>query len=109
MYDYEAKAKDDTIIRVNQRYLDIIVEAMTPLATVVMETFPFRMFTRPIIVCGHISTIILVLRLPRWFPGATFKRASVKCMNAGHDVKEMPFQYVKERMVNRPIHIGAVN
>lgn len=109
MYDYEAKAKGDTIIHVNERYLDLIVEALTPLATVVMETFPFRMFTRLIVVCGHISTVILVLRLPSWFPGATFKRASVMCMDAGYDVKEMPFQYVKERMVNHPIHIGAVN
>lgn len=80
VYDYEAKAKGDTIIHVNERYLDLIVEALTPLATVIMETFPF------------------LLRLPSWFPGATFKRASVMCMDAGYDVKEMPFQYVKERM-----------
>jgi hypothetical protein len=43
---------------------------------------------------------LLVLRLPAWFPGATFKRAAVECLKADHDVQEMPFQDVKERMVN---------
>lgn len=45
-----------------------------------------------------IETFPFLLRLPSWFPGATFKRASVKCLNAAHDVKELPFQYVKEKM-----------
>jgi hypothetical protein len=109
VYDHEAKAKDDTIIHIHERYMKLIIEALTPGTTVVMEMFPFRMFTHSIVACGHISTVILVLRLPSWFPGATFKRASMKCLNAGHDVKETLFQYIKERMVNRPIHICAVN
>ncbi|KAG1842639.1 cytochrome P450 [Suillus subalutaceus] len=80
VYDYEVKAEDDTILHVIEKYVELIVEALTPGATVVMETFPF------------------LLRLPSWFPGATFKRASLECLNAGHDVKEIPFQHVKERM-----------
>ncbi|KAG1804262.1 cytochrome P450 [Suillus subaureus] len=80
VYDYEVKAKDDTILHVVERYGELVVEALTPGATVVMETFPF------------------LLKLPSWFPGATFKQASVKCLNAGHDVKEIPFQHLKERM-----------
>ncbi|KAG1842640.1 cytochrome P450 [Suillus subalutaceus] len=80
VYDYEVKAENDTILHVVENYSKLAVEALTPGATVVMETFPF------------------LLRLPSWFPGATFKRASVECLNAGHDVKEIPFQYVKERM-----------
>jgi hypothetical protein len=43
---------------------------------------------------------LLVLRLPAWFPGATFKRAALACHQAGHDVKEVAFQDVTERMVN---------
>ncbi|KAG1832830.1 cytochrome P450 [Suillus variegatus] len=80
VYDYEVKAKDDTILHVIERYLEVIVEMLTPGNTVAIETFPF------------------LLRLPSWLPGATFKRASVKCLNAAHDVKELPFQYVKEKM-----------
>ena len=45
---------------------------------------------------------LIVLWLPAWFPGATFKRASVACLKAGHDIKEIPFQIVKARMV---IHV----
>ncbi|KAG2360301.1 cytochrome P450 [Suillus spraguei] len=62
------------------------------------KIFPFHMFTNPVIACDYIPTVILVLRLPSWFPGATFKQASVKCLNAGHEVKEIPFQPVKEKM-----------
>ncbi|KAG2149337.1 cytochrome P450 [Suillus clintonianus] len=80
VYDYEPKAKDDPIVHVMQRYLDVITAALTPGATAIMETFPF------------------LLKIPCWFPGATFKRASVQCLDAGHDVKEIPFQRVKERM-----------
>ncbi|KAG2041568.1 cytochrome P450 [Suillus americanus] len=80
VYDCEVNTKDETILHVMENYLKLIVEALTPGATVVMETFPF------------------LLKLPNWFPGATFKRASVECLNAGHNVKEIPFQHVKERM-----------
>ncbi|KAG1743719.1 cytochrome P450 [Suillus paluster] len=80
VYDYELKAKDDPIANVMKRYVELIVVALTPGATVVMETFPF------------------LLKLPSWFPGATFKRASVECLKAGHDTKDIPFQHVKERM-----------
>ncbi|KAG2041576.1 cytochrome P450 [Suillus americanus] len=109
VYDYEATAKDDSIFHVMDKYIKLIVEALTPGATVVMETFPFRMFTYPTIACGYISTAVLVLQLPSWFPGAKFKRASLECLKAAHDVKEIPFQDVKERMVKRPIHICPVN
>ncbi|OAX39721.1 cytochrome P450 [Rhizopogon vinicolor AM-OR11-026] len=80
VYDYEPKAKDDRMIRVMQRYLEAVVAGVTPEGTVIMETFPF------------------LLWLPTWFPGATFKRASVECLKSGHDAKEIPFQDVKNRM-----------
>lgn len=51
--------------------------------------------------------ILLVLQLPSWFPGATFKRASVKCIQAGYDTQELPFQNIRERMVNYPINRGS--
>ncbi|KAG2366255.1 cytochrome P450 [Suillus spraguei] len=80
VYGYEVKAKDDTIFHAMERYMELVTEALTPGATVIMETFPF------------------LLKLPSWLPGATFKRASVECLMAAHDAKEIPFQYVKERM-----------
>ncbi|KAG1757498.1 cytochrome P450 [Suillus lakei] len=80
IYDCEAKAKDDHVVHAITRYGELIVEGFAPAAMTLMETFPF------------------LLQLPSWLPGATFKRTSVKCVQAGHDVKEIPFQYVKERM-----------
>ncbi|KAG2110358.1 cytochrome P450 [Suillus discolor] len=75
-----SKYKDDYIVHATTSYAELIEDALAPTAMTLMETFPF------------------LLQLPSWFPGATFKRASVKCIRAGHDVKEIPFQYVKERM-----------
>ncbi|KAJ8592290.1 cytochrome P450 [Rhizopogon salebrosus TDB-379] len=80
VYDHEPKTKDDSIIRLMQRYLEAVVSGITPGGTVIMEAFPW------------------LLRLPVWFPGATFKRASVECLQAGHDVKEIPFRSVIDRM-----------
>ncbi|KAG1869894.1 cytochrome P450 [Suillus subluteus] len=80
MYDYEPKAKDDPIAYNMKRYLNRTNAALTPGVTVILETFPF------------------LLKLPSWFPGAIFKRASLDCLKAGHDIKEIPFQMVEERM-----------
>jgi cytochrome P450 len=80
IYDCEVKAKDNHVANTITRYGELIVEGFAPAAMTLMETFPF------------------LLQLPSWFPGATFKRASLKCIQAGHDVKEIPFQYIKERM-----------
>ncbi|KAG2137947.1 cytochrome P450 [Suillus clintonianus] len=83
VYDYEPKAQEDPIVDAMTRYGDLMVDNTAPGPWVVMETFPF------------------LLQLPSWFPGATFKRASVKCIQAGHDIQELPFQYVKESMSTR--------
>ncbi|KAJ8583396.1 cytochrome P450 [Rhizopogon salebrosus TDB-379] len=80
VYDYEPKGKDDHVVHVMQTYLDLVIAGLGPVATIVMEMFPF------------------LLRLPAWFPGATFKRAALACHQAGHDVKEVAFQDVTERM-----------
>jgi len=46
VYDYEAKTKDDHIVRVMHRYMELIIAGLGLGATMIMETFPFRMFTR---------------------------------------------------------------
>ena len=51
-------------------------------------------------ISGLESYDLLVLQLPVWFPGAIFKRASIECLKAGHDVKEIPFHYAKEAIVS---------
>ncbi|KAG2100487.1 hypothetical protein BD769DRAFT_1509320 [Suillus cothurnatus] len=58
IYDCEAKAKDDHIAHAITRYGELIVDGFAPAAMMLMETFPF------------------LVKLPSWFPGATFKRAS---------------------------------
>lgn len=100
IYDYEPKGKDDHLLHLMRKYLELIATNLEPATTAVMETFPFRMFTHAVLSSGLESYDLLVLQLPVWFPGAAFKRASVECLKAGHDVKEIPFHYVKEMTVS---------
>ncbi|OAX34805.1 cytochrome P450 [Rhizopogon vinicolor AM-OR11-026] len=74
VYGYQPTSKDDHVVRIILKYMELAVAAGGPGAAMVMETFPF------------------LLQLPVWFPGATFKRASVECHQAGQDAKEIPFQ-----------------
>jgi len=46
VYDYEPKARDDHITHAMHRYMELLVAALGLGATMIMETFPFRMFTR---------------------------------------------------------------
>jgi len=52
VYDYEPKAKDDHIVHVVERYMELMIAALTPGATLVMETFPFRMCTHAVMPCS---------------------------------------------------------
>jgi len=45
IYDYEPKAKDDRVLHAVVAYVELVVSNLTPSATVIMETFPFRMST----------------------------------------------------------------
>ncbi|OAX32553.1 cytochrome P450 [Rhizopogon vinicolor AM-OR11-026] len=82
VYDYQPKSENDRIVRFMLKFLELAVTATGPGAAMVIGTFPF------------------LLQLPAWFPGARFKRASVECLQAGHDMKEIPFQHVTDRMSN---------
>jgi hypothetical protein len=110
IYDCEAQVKDDHIVRAVTNYAALVEDGLAPTAMMLMEAFPFRKFAHTVMAWHVIrSTILLVLQLPSWFPGATFKRASVKCIQAGQYVKEILFQHVKERMVKHFINRGTAN
>ncbi|OAX33816.1 cytochrome P450 [Rhizopogon vinicolor AM-OR11-026] len=74
VYDYQPTSENDHVVHIMRKFMKLVVTAVGPGATVVIETFPF------------------LLQLPVWFPGAIFKRASVECLQVGHDTKEIPFQ-----------------
>ena len=44
VYAYEQKGEDDHIIVIIRRYLELVTVALGTGATVIMETFSFRMF-----------------------------------------------------------------
>jgi hypothetical protein len=110
VYDCEEKVNDEHIVQAVTSYAVLLEDSLAPTPMMLMETFPFRMFAHTVIAWHVIrSTFLLVLQLPSWFPSATFKRASIKCTQAGQYVKEMLFQHVKEKMVKHFIHRGTPN
>ncbi|KAG2041161.1 cytochrome P450 [Suillus americanus] len=70
IYDYELKAKNDPIAHNMKKYMNWTNTALVP-----------------------------VLKLPSWFPGATFKQVSLECLKAGHNIKEILFQMSTSIMV----------
>lgn len=43
--------------------------------------------------------IVLVKYVPSWFPGAGFKRFAEDCRRCSDDLSEIPFDFVKDKMV----------
>jgi len=45
VYDYEPKSKDDRIVHDMHKYMELLTPGLGLGASLIMETFPFRMFT----------------------------------------------------------------
>ena len=48
VYGYEPKGKDDHLVHIMRKYLDLASAGLGPATTAVIETFPFRMFTHAV-------------------------------------------------------------
>ena len=84
VYDYEPKAKDDYIIHIMRRYVDLVVAGLSPVAIVVLEVFPFRMFTHAVFACSQISLTLLLLSLTAaYLVSRCYVQASVTRMSPG--------------------------
>lgn len=51
VYGYETKARDDPMVPILEIFADRLLAALTPGVTVILETFPFRMFAHAMMTC----------------------------------------------------------
>jgi len=59
VYDYQPKSENDRLVRFVLKFTELAMTAAGPGATMVMETFPFRMFTHASLVCGQILMFLV--------------------------------------------------
>jgi cytochrome P450 len=79
VYDYEAKRNDDPLLLTAEKAIKVFLEVASPQTSAILETFPF------------------LLKLPSWFPGASFKRLAIQSQKNASAMINIPFNYARER------------
>ncbi|KAI9453746.1 cytochrome P450 [Boletus coccyginus] len=74
-YDYDPVSRKDDLVDIVANTLNIIVPAMCPDIAVIVDAFP------------------LLLRLPSWLPGMSFKREMATASALSKQYLERPFEY----------------
>ncbi|KAG2110835.1 cytochrome P450 [Suillus discolor] len=82
VYGYEPGLRDDPIITIVERAVDLAVSSIKPEVAAFLGAFPF------------------LQHVPSWFPGASFKRTAVLSTKYAKEMIEAPFQYVQENLAS---------
>ncbi|KAG2147549.1 cytochrome P450 [Suillus clintonianus] len=80
VYGYETAPRDDPIISIVEKAVNLAVSSIKPEVAAFLGAFPFLQY------------------IPSWFPGASFKRTAVLSTKYAEDMIEAPFQYVETNM-----------
>lgn len=82
VYGYEIGPRDDPIISIVEKAVDLAVSSIKPEVAAFLGAFPF------------------LQHIPSWFPGASFKRTAILSAKYAEDMIEAPFQYVEKNMAS---------
>ncbi|KAG8212991.1 cytochrome P450 [Butyriboletus roseoflavus] len=80
VYGYETARRDDPIISVVERAVNLAVASIRPEVAAFLGFFPFLRY------------------IPPWFPGASFKRTALLSQQYADDMVETPFHFVQESL-----------
>ncbi|KIK93478.1 hypothetical protein PAXRUDRAFT_828940 [Paxillus rubicundulus Ve08.2h10] len=80
VYGYETAPRDDPIIGVVDKAVNLAVASIRPEVAAFLGFFPFLLY------------------IPSWFPGASFKRTALLSQKYADDMIEAPFQFVEKSM-----------
>ncbi|KAI9459772.1 cytochrome P450 [Boletus coccyginus] len=83
-YDYDPVSRKDDLVDMVASTLNIIVPAMRPDIAVIVDAFP------------------LLLRLPSWLPGMSFKREMATANTLSKQYLERPFEYALQKAPDAP-------
>jgi len=98
IYGYETARRDDPIVNVVDRAVNLAVASIRPEVAAFLGFFPFRKSpSTPDLLA--LSLAPTVRYIPTWFPGASFKRTAVLSQKYADDMVETPFRFVQESLV----------
>lgn len=80
VYGYEPAPRDDPIITIVERAVDLAIESIRPEVAAFLGLFPFVRYA------------------PSWLPGASFKRTALRSQKFAGDMVDAPFRLVEKRM-----------
>ncbi|KAJ8586996.1 cytochrome P450 [Rhizopogon salebrosus TDB-379] len=80
LYDYDTKPRNDPLVEVVGRALELAVQELRPEVAAVLNAFP------------------ILLRLPAWIPGMSIKKKAAQSREWVRDWMEDPYNYVLKRM-----------
>ncbi|KAF8554406.1 cytochrome P450 [Imleria badia] len=93
VYGYDIARRDDPIVNVVDRAVNLAVTSIRPEVAAFLGFFPFRKSSS---VVDVVATSVRYI--PTWFPGASFKRSAVLSQKYAVDMVEMPFHFVQESL-----------
>ena len=96
-YDYDPASRKDELVDIVARVLDIVVPVLRPDFAVIVGAFPWCE-SIPFTVSPSIMKYI-VLCLPSWFPGMSFKREMAVARELSKQYLDRPFEYALQKAV----------
>ncbi|KAI9567602.1 cytochrome P450 [Boletus coccyginus] len=81
-YDYDPASRNDELVDIVARVLDIVVPVLRPDFAVIVGAFPW------------------LLHLPSWFPGMSFKREMVVARELSKQYLDRPFEHALQKVPN---------
>ncbi|OJA12804.1 hypothetical protein AZE42_05836 [Rhizopogon vesiculosus] len=82
VYGYEPSPRDDPLVQVITKAVELGIAVMTPERSIILKTFPF------------------LLKLPDWCWGSSIKRDAQASTHYMNEMKNLPFQYAKQHMAD---------
>ncbi|KAJ7259512.1 cytochrome P450 [Mycena haematopus] len=79
VYGYEVQPSNDHFVALSENAVKKLLESFFP-GAVAVNTFPILRY------------------LPSWMPGAGFKRFAAECCQSTKEMREVPFEFVKQNM-----------
>lgn len=100
VYDYEPKPRNDPIVSIIDSFLHVSFPALTPEKAVLLKVFPFCKRLWMNVQNSLLKSLLKVMYIPDWLPGSRIKREAREASTLRNKMIEMPYQYVRKRMVN---------
>jgi hypothetical protein len=98
VYGYEVARRDDPIVDVVDRAVNLAVASIRPEVAAFLGFFPFR---KSLLMMFRIALSLAsaVRYIPTWLPGASFKRTALLSQKYADDMVETPFHFVQQSLV----------